>query len=213
MHCDFWRGGGSVIGTRDPTIEANDGAERRLSLTPAKSDRELAQRFVFGDADAVREVYARFSGAVLTVAMSRLEDRGLAEEAVQETFVKAWQKAATFDPTRELSPWLYQIARRTAADIQRREQRRPVNTTSGLVEPIVDEDVTFVDAWERWEVRRALDELPRAERELLRLAHYARLSQSEMAQRFGVPVGTVKSRLHRAHRRLAARLIHLEPTS
>ncbi len=157
-------------------------------------------------------LYARYSGPVLTVAMSRLEDRALAEDAVQETFVKAWQKAATFDPTRELSPWLYQIARRTASDTRRREQRRPVTTTSGLVEPIVDEDLTFGDAWERWEVRRALDELPPEEHELLRLAHYEQLSQAEMAQRFGVPVGTVKSRLHRAHRRLAARLIHLEST-
>jgi RNA polymerase sigma factor (sigma-70 family) len=213
MQCDVWCGGGSVIGTRGPTVEVNDGAERWLSRCCGSSDRELAERFVAGDAEVVREVYARLSGPVFSVAMSRLEDRGLAEEAVQETFVKAWRKAATFDPARELSPWLYQIARRTAADIQRREQRRPVNTSSGFVEPIVDEDVTFVDAWERWAVRRALDELPPEERELLRLAHYARLSQSEMAQRLGVPVGTVKSRLHRAHRRLAARLIHLELTS
>jgi RNA polymerase sigma factor (sigma-70 family) len=190
-----------------------DGCGRIASATSAPSDRELAQRFAAGDPDALGDLYARFSGPVLTVAMSRLADRGLAEEAVQETFVKAWRNAATFDPSRELSPWLYQIARRTAADIRRRESRRPVITTSDLIEPSVDEGLTLVDAWEKWEVRRALDELPREEHELLRMTHYVQLSQSEIAARLGVPVGTVKSRLHRARRRLAARLSHLESPS
>jgi RNA polymerase sigma-70 factor, ECF subfamily len=202
-----------VIGAGNPTDKADDVAERRSLPTGAHSDRELAQRFAAGDPNVMRDVYARFSGPVLTVAMSRLADRRLAEETVQETFVKAWRNAATFDPSRELSAWLYQIARRTAVDIHRRESRRPVTTTSGLIEPSVDEDLTFVDAWERWEVRRALDELPREEYELLRLTHYVRLSQSEIAARLGVPIGTVKSRLHRSHRRLAARLSHLDSTS
>jgi RNA polymerase sigma-70 factor (ECF subfamily) len=174
-------------------------------------DRELAQRFASGHPGAVRELYARYAGPVFTAALSRLSDRRLAEEAVQDVFVKAWRAASTFDVRRDLSPWLYEIARRSAADIARRESRRPV--TIGLEHiraAAADEVETLVDLWDAWQVRAALCDLPSDERELVRLTHYVGLTQPEIAERLGIPVGTVKSRTHRAHRRLAQRLAHLQ---
>lgn len=191
-----------------PTI--GDGVDPTTDRRGRQAERELARRFATGDPAAVAEAFDRYAGAVYTVTMSRLRDRGLAEEAVQDTFVKAWRAAASFDPTRDLRPWLYEIARRAAADIARRERRRPSTTTLSPDVPAT-ESTTLTDAWEAWQVRLALDELPPVERELLRLTHFVGLTQSQIATRTGLPLGTVKSRLHRAHRRLAPRLAHLRP--
>jgi RNA polymerase sigma-70 factor (ECF subfamily) len=160
---------------------------------------------------ALRLVYDRYSGPVLTVAMARLGgDRFLAEEAVQVVFFKAWRAAAGFDPTRPLSPWLYEIARRAAADIARRERRRPPTVELPAALPSAEEDGPGIEgAWQAWEVRCALRDLPADDRELVRLTHYVGLSQSQIAAQLGIPLGTVKSRVHRVHRRLAERLAHL----
>lgn len=205
-----WRGGGKMIAGGDCAAEAErPGLGERASPTDARSDQDLARRFAAGDPDGLRELYVRFAGPVFTVALGRLADRELAEEAMQETFVKAWRAAARFDVTRALSPWLYQIARRTAADLLRRERRRPA-TTALPPEMPAGEGPTFDDSWEKWEVRCALRDLSGEDHELLRLTHYVQLSQSEIAHRLGVPIGTIKSRVHRAHRRLAERLSHME---
>lgn len=181
----------------------HDRARRRSG-----DDPELARRFAAGDVASLREIYARYAGPVYTVALSRLRDRHLAEEAVQDVFLKAWRAAASFDVERPFSPWLYEIARRSAADIARRERRRPA--TAPLPPAVPDEEkVTLGDAWEAWEVRCALRDLPAEERELVCLVHYLGLSQPQIAERLGIPLGTVKSRVHRAHRRLAERLAHL----
>jgi RNA polymerase sigma-70 factor (ECF subfamily) len=191
--------------------ERSPGRPRRARPRPSardKPDGELRHRFAAGEIGALAEIYDRYAGPVFTVAMSRLGDRHLAEDAVQDVFVSAWRAAAGFDAERELSPWLYAIARRSAANIARRERRRPV--TSILETTIVAPDgPTLDDAWEAWEVRCALRELPGDERELIRLTYYLGLSQSQIADRLGIPLGTVKSRVHRAQRRLAERLAHL----
>jgi len=168
----------------------------------------MAVGFRRGDEDAVRAVYRRHAGAVMTVAMSVLRNRELAAEAVQQTFFKAWKASSSYDPGREIAPWLYQIARRVAIDIYRKE-RRP--TQSGH-EQEVDVGVTepgIEQSWEAWEVRSALDELSEEERDVVRLSHFEGLTHEEIGRRLGVPVGTVKSRSHRAHRRLAHLLRHL----
>lgn len=175
---------------------------------PGGHSSELGRRFVAGDPEALRELYERFAGPVFTVVMSRLSERALAEEAVQDVFVKAWRFASTFDPQREAGPWLYQIARRTAADMARRERRRP--TTTALPPSLAAEETgQQIDPWEAWEIRRALQQLTTIDRELLRLAHHSGLTHIQIGHRLCMPVGTVKSRLHRAHRRLAGLLGHL----
>ena len=169
---------------------------------------DLVRGFRAGDDAAVREVYREYGGAIHTGARSMVRDPELVAEVVQQTFVKAWQAASTFDEGRELAPWLYTIARRTAIDVLRRESA----PTRGGHEPETDVAVTsisFERTWEIHEVRRALDTLPPDEREVVRLSHLAGLSHPEIAERMGVPVGTVKSRSARAMRRLAAALGHL----
>jgi RNA polymerase sigma-70 factor (ECF subfamily) len=171
-------------------------------------DTDLVRGFVAGEEQAVRALYARYAGPVLTVALSVLGNRSLADEAVQTTMLKAWQAAGSFDTSRELAPWLYAIARRVAIDIYRRERRTAHSP------PVEDEDVvvvplSFERTWEAWEVRSALAQLPVEEREVVRLSHLVGMTHQEIAGELGVPVGTVKSRSARAHRRLAAMLRHV----
>lgn len=164
------------------------------------------RRFRDGEPGAVREVYDRYSRPVFTVAYQALGDRSLAEEAVQQTFLQAWRASSKFDLDRDPAPWLYAIARRVAIDLYRREKRH--HYESDLPEVAILPD-SFEGAWEAWEVRTALDQIPDDERELLRATHYLGLSHSQVAEELGMPIGTVKSRLFRAHRRMAGLLSHL----
>ena len=177
----------------------------------AKADRELAARFRDGSEDAVRAVYRRFAGPVMTVAMAALRDRELADEAVQQTFLNAWRAADRFDPDRELAPWLYAIARRVTIDLYRREQRRPPIDDGQEADAAVMPP-SFERSWEAWQVRTALRDLPGDEREIVALTHFEGLSQREIAERLGIPLGTVKSRSRRAHQRLAEHLSYLRDT-
>lgn len=181
-------------------------------MAPWAAVRDVVAGFRAGNEEAVREVYRQYGGSVTTVARSIVGQPELVEEVVQQTFLKAWRAAASFDEDRELAPWLYSIARRTAIDVLRRE-RRP---TMGDHEPEVDVSVTmpsFEQAFEAFEVRRAIDGLPDDERVVVELSHRVGMSHSDIARKLDVPVGTVKSRSARAHRRLAAALRHLAPVS
>lgn len=175
-------------------------------------DPDLAVRFAAGDEQAVRAIYDRYAGPVLTVAMRVLTNRALAEEAVQTTMLKAWRGASSFDPSRELAPWLYTIARRVAIDIYRRERAAEMSSE------LADDDVavlplSFERTWEAWEVRSALAQIPAEEREVVRLMHLVGMTHREIAGHLSIPIGTVKSRAARAHRRLAALLRHVVRTA
>ena len=146
-----------------------------------------------------------------TVARATIgADDELCADVVQQTFVKAWRAAANFDPERELAPWLYAIARRTAVDALRSE-RRPTRGDHAPETDVAVTDRSFEQTYEAHQVRDALDRLPPDEREVMRLSHFVGLSHPEIAERLDVPVGTVKSRSHRAHRRLASSLASLMP--
>jgi len=170
-------------------------------------DRRLLNAFIGRDESATREIYRRYGGAVFGIAMKILRDRGHAEEASQRTFVKAWQAADRIDSNRDIGPWLYTIARRVAIDVYRRERRH------ATVE-IDDREIAVLPpsiegAWEEWQVRLAVDRLPANERDILKHTYFLGYTQQETAVRLGLPVGTVKSRSYRAHRRLADSLQHL----
>ena len=115
--------------------------------------------------------------------------------------------AADFDQDRELAPWLYAIARRTTIDVIRREKRLEVSSTE---QEVAVSSISFDRVWEVWEVRRAVDDLPDGEREVVRLCNLEGFTHEEVAERLGIPVGTVKSRSGRAYKRLAAALRHLD---
>ncbi len=181
---------------------------KTLQESDTMTDTELAERFRDGDEEAVRTVYRRHSRAVMTVAMSVLGDRDLAAEAVQQTFLNAWKAAGTFDPEREIAPWLYAIARRAAIDVYRKESRPTQSAHDEEVEVAVSSP-GIEQTWEAWEVRSAIDKLSVEEREVVRLSHGEGWAHPEIGGRLGVPVGTVKSRSHRAHQRLARLLRHV----
>lgn len=164
-------------------------------------------RFGQGDPDAVAALYDRFGRAVFTVAYRALGDRGLAEEAVQQTFLQAWRAADRFEVGRAPGPWLYAIARRVAVDLYRRERR---HRTSDDEPEVAVLPPSFEGTWEAWEVRMALDRVPEDERQVLHATHFLGLTHQEAAEELGIPVGTVKSRSHRAHRHMADLLSHLD---
>lgn len=170
-------------------------------------DAELAARFASGDPDTVRVLYQTHGRLVFAVAYKVLGDGALAEEATQQTFIKAWRSADKYDPTRPLAAWLSTVARNVAIDLYRRErrQRSHANLDAAKLDlvtlpPSVEQISAVI------EVRSALDELPDADRELIRLQHYDELTHAEIADHLAIPLGTVKSRSFRAHRRLAGLL-------
>lgn len=169
------------------------------------------EAFRAGDPAAVRAVYERYGRLVFAVTLRVLGDRQLAEEATQQTFVQAWRAAHSYDTDRDLAPWLATIARRAAIDVHRREPDRS---------PSLDDPHTRADTWrstlggldnayETWTVREAVDALPREEREVVRLQHLEGFTHAEIAKHLEIPLGTVKSRSSRAHKRLAGALGYL----
>jgi RNA polymerase sigma-70 factor (ECF subfamily) len=186
------------------------------SVGPADpwSDRELAARFPDGDERVLRAVYDRFGGAVYAVAYAIVRDQARAADAAQATFVNAWRAAARFDGSHDLAPWLFTIARRAAIDEYRRQRRVvPTDPTDldgfDALDGVPRGDGVLERAWETWQVRLAVDDLPGDEREVVRLSWFEGLTHPEIASQLDTPVGTVKSRSHRAHRRLARALAHL----
>jgi RNA polymerase sigma-70 factor (ECF subfamily) len=157
-------------------------------------------------------VYREYGRLVYAVALRTLQQRELAEEAAQQAFVQAWRAAPNFDVTRPLGPWLATIARRVAIDIQRREARRVASALDDVPPghgALVTMPPSVDSVHDAWAVREAVDALPAEEHEVVRLQHLEGYTHGEIAERLGVPVGTVKSRSFRAHKRLAARLGHL----
>ncbi len=180
--------------------------------TSARSDDDLPgpilEAFACGSVEALGEVYRRYNRPVLTVVSKTLNGSGVVDDAVQEVFLRAWRSAGRYDPARPLGPWLFTIARRTAIDVLRREMR-PTRGDHDPYDNLPSTGLDEVELWQAWEVREAIGRLPDEEAEVVRLAHLHGLTHREIAERLGLPIGTVKSRSHRAHRRLAALLSHL----
>ena len=209
---DMGRGARSSAAVPAIPLTREIPGERWASVTTvALDDADLASRFASGDADTVRVVYQSHGRLVFSIAYKMLGDVGLAEDATQQTFVQAWRAAGSYDPTWPLGAWLTTIAKRVAIDVYRRERRHrnldniDTSDSSSLVTlPPSAEQIHDVQ-----EVRRALDRLPAADRELIRMQHFDELSHLEIAGELEIPLGTVKSRTFRAHRRLADLLAHL----
>ena len=173
----------------------------------------MRSRFRDGDPEAVRTVYRSYGRLVYAVAYRVLGDRGLAEEATQQAFLKAWRAADSLDESREMGPWLATIARRVAIDVHRREARRGADQLESVAQAdpaLVTEPQSAEALHDVWEVRRAVAELPPEEQEIVRLQHFEGLTHPQMAERLKLAEGTVKSRSFRAHKRLAAQLAHLQ---
>jgi RNA polymerase sigma-70 factor (ECF subfamily) len=181
-------------------------------VRPALVDSDMVAAFRRRDANGVRALYRRYAPLVYAVAHRVLGDHQLAEDASQQTFVRAWQAADRIDVDRDPASWLATIAKRSAIDVYRREARRPASALSDVAADdralvSLPPDLDVLDAV--WHVRRAIEALPPDEASIVRMQHLDGMTQSEIAARLGISLGTVKSRSHRAHRKLAALLGHL----
>lgn len=160
-------------------------------------DAQLLAAMARGDEDALAELYDRYGRAAYALAYRILRDATLAQDAVQDAFLAAWRTAASFDPRRgKASTWLITLVHRRSVDVVRREDRRRALPLEDAPIPAGDAtDETAEVREQRRAVQSALTKLAPAERECLELAYYGGLSQSEVAERLGVPLGTVKSRM------------------
>jgi RNA polymerase sigma-70 factor (ECF subfamily) len=170
---------------------------------PVLSDGELIERIADGDRPAFEELYRRYARTVLGLALRRLGDRGRAEDAAQDAFVAIWRSARTYNPDRgHGAPWLYAVARNAITDGLRRTPEPAAELQDGpRTEP--DPSERAESAWTAWRVHRALEVLPPHERPVIELAYWRGLSQSEVAETLGIPLGTVKTRTRSALSRLA----------
>ena len=182
-------------------------------------DRELMRRLASGDREALSPLMERHSRRVYRIALSYLRDADDALDAVQDTFVKAFQNAVRWDPRSEVAPWLMRIAVNHSIDQYRRGKRRGVHHTP-LVDGDHDERIAADEASpERRaqgkqlgeKIARALETLPDGHRAVFVLRHYDGMSLEEIASTLKLSLGTVKSSLHRATQRLRERLQELAP--
>jgi len=161
------------------------------------SDEAVVALVARSDGEALAELYDRFGRVAYGLALRVLRDEKLAEDAVQEGFLAAWRNADRFMPERaNAAAWLLTLVHRRAVDLVRREERRRADPLPASAEPA--QDSAEQDAWLRFErerVQAALRKLPDQQREALELAYYGGCTQSELAERLGQPVGTIKSRM------------------
>jgi RNA polymerase sigma-70 factor (ECF subfamily) len=193
---------GLTLAYSAPDEEAvEEGGDPRSRIAP--TDGELIQRVAGGDAGAFELLYRRYARPVFGLALRRLGDRMRAEDAVQETFAAVWRSARTYRPERGPgAPWLYAVARNAVVDRARHKTDSPTEVPDmPSLEPTPEEraETSFV----AWRVHRALEILPESERDVLELAYWGGLSQSEVAQFLGIPLGTVKTRTRAGLGRLA----------
>jgi len=180
--------------------------ERREAPPAGETDADLLVRVADRDSAAFELLYSRYVRSIFGLALRRLRDRQRAEDAVQETFTAVWRSAASYRPERgPAAPWLYAVARNAIVD----RQRARVEPASEVPEMMSAEpgpadraESSFV----AWRVHRALEELPEKEREVLELAYWGEMSQSEVADYLNIPLGTVKTRTRSALSRLAGLL-------
>ena len=163
---------------------------------------------------ALSKLYDRYSRTVFGVGIKILSDRSMAEELVQEVFLKVWRSSGTFDPSRgSFSTWLYRVTRSVALDLYRKRARRVRSVSDGQLHIAAERDSSagpqeLVDeSWLSWRVSRALEVLDAPHREVIDLAYFGGLSQREISERTGVPLGTVKTRTASAYNSLRKELV------
>jgi RNA polymerase sigma-70 factor (ECF subfamily) len=158
------------------------------------------------DEQALAELYDRYGRVAYGLALRIVRDPALAEDAVQEAFLTLWRTAGSFRSDKaKPSTWILTLVHRRAVDVVRREERRRAAPLEGTEEPderslAADEEIELNDR--RRLVQEALRQLPDEQREALELAYYGGLTQSELAERLSVPLGTIKSRMFTGLRRL-----------
>jgi len=184
----------TVVALPDPSVSWS--MRRHLAHL---SDEALVALVARGDERALAELYDRVGRVAYGLAFRVLRDDRLAEDAVQEAFLGVWRTAAGFRAERaKASTWILTLVHRRAVDLVRREERRRADPLDDETRDAATSESAEDAAWlgfERERVQGALRQLPDAQREAIELAYYGGYSQSELAQRLGMPLGTIKSRM------------------
>jgi RNA polymerase sigma-70 factor (ECF subfamily) len=183
------------------------------ALAPAGDD-DLMRRMAAGDPSALRSTYDRTAGTVLALALRILGARPEAEEVVQETFLELWRRAPAYDPRRGSAvAWILSICRSRAIDrIRSRGVAARVAQSAAAEGDPVAMPIENTEARQRRErVQEALLSLPAEQREAIELAYFGGLTQREIAQRTGEPLGTVKTRVRLALAKLSGLLREVAP--
>lgn len=177
-----------------------------------QSDEQVFEAFRAEEQGAYRELIERYHDDLLRFLTRMVGDRAAAEDIFQDTFLQVHISAASFDSSRRFRPWLFTIAANKARDYLRKKNRRktvelsapikksePGSSFVDLLEVDVPAPDAAMDLSERdGMVQEALDQLGPALREVLLLAYFQRLSYAQIAEDLGIPLGTVKSRMHSA---------------
>ncbi len=187
-----------------------DSISTAASLHVAGEEARLLALVAAGNRDEpLVELYSRYAKRVYGLGLRLLGDQGLAEDLVQETFLRLWRSAPSFDPDRgTVRTFLFTIARRAAVDLWRRRRDRIEVAGSGI-EPVVEDDA-FEALLVSLDVHDALDELSSKHREVLELHYRGDLTQQQISEQLEVPLGTVKTRTYHALRALKGKLEELE---
>jgi RNA polymerase sigma factor (sigma-70 family) len=188
------RGEGSVVSLRGRRRERSQSTARELAHL---SDEAVLALIARADEQALAELYRRFGRLAYGLAFRILRDDALAQDAVQEAFLGVWRAADRFTAERaKPSTWLLTLVHRRAVDLVRREERRRTEPLRPETEPVGAEAADEAElAAQRQTIREALRKLPSEQREAIELAYYGGYTQSELAERLGQPLGTIKSRM------------------
>ena len=182
-----------------------------LAIELGEDDGELAKRLQRRDPRALADLYDRYGRLIYALILRVVRDGGIAEDLVQETFLRAWNRVQAFDAEKgALGAWLLAVARNRAIDYLRSAEGRQRNTTE-LQE--TEHPALFADMEKQLfnsdrvrRVKAALEKLSANHREVIELAYFEGLSQTEMAERMGQPLGTVKTWVRTALRTLREEL-------
>jgi RNA polymerase sigma-70 factor, ECF subfamily len=184
----------------DPAGKASDSAMPLAAVHPrvAEGDAEMVRRLKGGDPQALAEIYDRYGRVAYSLILHVVRDAAIAEDVVQETFLRVWNRARGFDAERgAFVPWLLCIARSRAIDYLRSASGRERNAVewAEMDHPSLyiytERDILASD--KARVVRAALLKLAPQQREVIELAYFGGLTQTEMAERLGQPLGTVKT--------------------
>jgi RNA polymerase sigma-70 factor (ECF subfamily) len=169
-----------------------------LAIHMARNDRELVERLQRREPQALAELYDRYGRLVYSLILRIVRDTGIAEDLVQETFLRVWNRVQGFDAEKaSIAPWLLAVARNRSIDYLRSASGRERNavefeeTDHPALYTDMEQDILTSDATRR--VKAAMAKLSANQRQVIELAYFEGLSQTEMAERMGQPLGTVKT--------------------